>query len=449
MTLAALGFTTISAFLALIFVLRMPVIFALVMVPVIAAAAGGFAEQLNGFAIDGLRTVAPVAALLMFAVLYFGLMIDVGLFDPIVRRVSRATRGDPVRLCILSVLLPMAVALDGDGSTTFLISITALLPLHRAIGIRPVVLPVLVGLAAGVMNLLPWGGPTARAMAALDKGVDQIFTPVAPAMLAGIIWVVATAWWIGLHERRRLHAAAIAQDAGTVAEQPVKNTAMTTATDRGEAASRGRFAFNAGLTIVLLILLFRDLYAIILPIPAVPAPLLFMIAYGIALPVNRPGLAAQQAQLAAHAPSVVLVTSMIMASGIFTGILTGSGMTGAMGVTAAAALPAAAAPWLPQIVAATGVPLSLVFTPDAFYFGIVPVLAEAAGALGHDPAAIGRAAILGQMTTGFPMSPLTASTFVLIGLSGVTLRDLQRALFPLALLTTAVMTLVATAIGAI
>ena len=94
-------------------------------------------------------------------------------------------------------------------------------------------------------------------------------------------------------------------------------------------------------------------------------------------------------------------------------------------------------------------PLSLVFTPDAYYFGVLPVFAETAAAMGHDPLAIGRAAILGQMTTGFPLSPLTAATFILVGLSQVSLRDHQRFVFLWAFGTTLVMTAVAWLTGAL
>ena len=137
-------------------------------------------------------------------------------------------------------------------------------------------------------------------------------------------------------------------------------------------------------------------------------------------------MAAQREQLASHAASAVLVVSMILAAGVFTGILNGSGMIKAMATVLASNIPSVLSPWLSQIVAITSMPLSLVFTPDAYYFGVLPVFAEAASAVGHDPLAIGRAAILGQMTTGFPLSPMTASTFILIGLSGVSLRDHQR-----------------------
>ena len=140
---------------------------------------------MGGFAIDGLRTVAPVAALIMFVVLYFGLMIDVGLFTPLIERLLGFVHGDPVRLCLATAALAMLVALDGDGATTFLISITALVPAHRRLGMTPLVLPAIVALSAGVMNLLPWGGPTARVMSVLRAGLDQVFIPVRPAMGCG------------------------------------------------------------------------------------------------------------------------------------------------------------------------------------------------------------------------------------------------------------------------
>lgn len=437
MDLALLGFVTIGVFLALVLFTRTPVLAALVLVPVAAALVGGFGGTLDGMAVEGLRTVAPVAALMMFAVLYFGLMIDVGLFEPIVRGLTGMVDGDPVRLCLVTALLPMLVALDGDGATTFLISITALLPVHRRLGLNPVILPGIVALSAGVMNLLPWGGPTARAMTALDAGMDQIFLPLLPAMAAGIGWVFLAALLMGLGERRRLAAAG--GGAGASEEGPV----------RDPIRMDGLFVFNAVLTGTLIVLLFRDLYADLVPVPAIPPFLLFMIAFAIALPVNRRGWAAQQTQLASHAASVVLVTSMILAAGVFTGVLNGTGMIEAMARVLASALPPFLTPWLSGLVAVTSMPLSLVFTPDAYYFGVLPVFAETAAAVGHDPVAIGRAALMGQMTTGFPLSPLTASTFILIGLSGVSLRDHQRFVFKWAFGTTLVMTAVAALTGAL
>jgi CitMHS family citrate-Mg2+:H+ or citrate-Ca2+:H+ symporter len=435
---AILGFVTIGVFLALVMLTRTPVTAALVLVPLAAAVAGGFSGQVGGFAIEGLRTVAPVAALIMFALLYFGLMIDVGLFTPLIERLLGFVHGDPVRLCVATAALVMLVALDGDGATTFLITITALLPVHRRLGMTPLVLPAIVALAAGVMNLLPWGGPTARAMSVLRAGVDDVFIPVLPAMAMGIVWVFFVAWRLGRSERRRLAA-------GPALVSETRPDAVVTP----HPASPALFSFNAALTIVVVLLLLQGLFPARVGLPELPAPLIFMVAFAIALPLNRRTATAQRDQMASHAASAVVVVSMILAAGVFTGILTGSGMTKAMATVLAANIPSAGSPWLSQIVALTSMPLSLVFTPDAFYFGVLPVFADVTSALGRDPVTIGRAAILGQMTTGFPLSPLTASTFILVGLSGVSLREHQRYVFTWAFGTTVVMTIVASITGAI
>lgn len=112
-------------------------------------------------------------------------------------------------------------------------------------------------------------------------------------------------------------------------------------------------------------------------------------------------------------------------------------------------IPESLASYLPVLVAVTSMPLSLVFTPDAYYFGVLPIISQTASNFGIDPIEIGRAAILGQMTTGFPLSPLTASTFILVGLAGVNLGDHQRFIFKWAFGTTIVMTIVALITGAI
>ncbi|PKB13520.1 CitMHS family citrate-Mg2+:H+ or citrate-Ca2+:H+ symporter [Novosphingobium kunmingense] len=434
-TLALLGFVTIGLFLGLTLVTRLPVISALILVPAATAVAGGFSEQLGTFALDGLKTVTPIAAMIFFAVLYFGLMLDKGLFEPMIGTILRLVRDDPLRLCVATVVLPMLVALDGDGTTTFLISVTALLPVHRRLEINPLILPCLVGLAAGVMNMLPWGGPTARAMAVLKSDISGIFTPVAPAMMAGMTWVVFVAIVMGLRERKRL--------AGFKAE------ALNNRAELNNGEMSWRFWFNLVLTLLVVAALFRDLYSGTVPLPPIPSALVFMLAFAVALPVNCLSVDEQANQLATHAPSVVNVTAMILAAGIFTGVLNGSGMTKAMAEMLAGNVPQSLAPWLGTMVALTSMPLSFVLPPDAYYFGVLPVFANTAVAMGQDPLVIGRGAILGQMTTGFPLSPLTAATFVLVGLSGVSLRAHQRFTFKWALGTTIIMTLVSFALGVI
>ncbi|MEV0703869.1 citrate:proton symporter [Saccharopolyspora sp. NPDC050389] len=420
--LAASGFLTIGVFLALVLSRRVSVLFALTLVPIAAALASGFGGRLGSLIADGLITVAPVAIMITFAVLYFSLMVDAGLFDPAVTRILRWAKGDPLKITVGTALLTLLVALDGDGASTFLIAVSALLPIYQRLGMRRIVLAGVICLAAGVMNMVPWGGPTARAMAALKLDSSQLFLPVLPAMLAGILWVLLAAYLIGRAERKRLGVIEVA-----VADRT-----------RPAGVDRVRYWINAALTLVLVVCLLAQLADL---------EVLFLLAFLVALLVNRPSWQSQQELLTKHAYNVVLVAVVIFAAGVFTGIITGTGMIKAMAESLVSVIPDSAAGLLPVATAITSMPFSLVFTPDAYYYGVVPVLAETTAALGGDPAAIGRAAILGQMTTGFPLSPLTASTFILLGMSKVDLGDHQRFIFKWAFGTTLVMTAVALVTG--
>ncbi|MCY0939035.1 citrate:proton symporter, partial [Streptomyces sp. H34-S4] len=202
--LTFLGFAMIATFLVLIMLKKMSPIAALVLIPALFCVFAGQGAQLGGYVIDGVGKLAPTAAMLMFAIVYFGVMIDVGLFDPIVRGILRFCRADPMRVVVGTAVLAAIVSLDGDGSTTFMITVSAMYPLYKRLGMSLVVMTGVAATANGVMNTLPWGGPTARAATALKLDAADIFVPMIPALAAGLLFVFVLAYVLGLKERRRL-----------------------------------------------------------------------------------------------------------------------------------------------------------------------------------------------------------------------------------------------------
>lgn len=427
--LALLGILTIALFLYLIMTKKVSVIVALVIVPVLFAMIGGFWDQLGEATLNGVIQVAPTGIMLMFAVLYFGLMSDAGLFDPVIKKVVSAVKGDPLKIIVGTAAVTMLVHLDGDGTATFMITITAFLPIYKRIGINKLILPCVVALGAGTMHLVPWSGTQARAMSALQTDASQMFTAILPSMAGGIIYVLAVAFFLGLRERKRLGVI----DLNYNMEEEL--------TEEQKAMRRPKlFWFNAVFTVLLIVGLMTHIF---------PHTILFMIGFAVALLVNYPNLKDQSARLNAHAKSIVLVTSMIFAAGIFSGILNGTGMIAAMADSLVSIVPDSMARFLPLILAVISMPLSLVFTPDAFYYGMLPILAQAVANFGMDPIEIGRAAIFGQMTVGFPLSPLTASTFLLVALSEVDLAEHQKFTFKWAWGTSLVFTAIALITGTI
>ncbi len=413
--LAWLGFGMVTTFMTLIMTRRLSPLVALITVPIVFALLGGFGgAELGTMMLSGLRTLAPTGVMLMFAILYFGLMIDTGLFDPLIRAILRVVHGDPVKIVVGTALLATLVSLDGDGSTTYMITVAAMLPLYRRLHLDPLNLTCVTILASGVMNLTPWGGPLARAASALHVEPADVFVPMLPAMAMGIAAVFGLAWLLGRREKERLGRLSLSAAATDVA--PIADSALVPVESDADALRRPKLlAINAILTLLLLV-------ALVLGV--LPLPVLFMIAFAFALLINYPKVADQRERIAAHAKNVIAVVSLIFAAGIFTGILGGTGMLDAMAKSMLNLVPPALGPYLAPITALASLPFTFFVSNDAFYFGVVPIVAEAAGAFGISPVEIARASLIGQPV--HLLSPLVPSTYLLVGLAGVEFGDHQR-----------------------
>ncbi|MDM5332183.1 citrate:proton symporter [Ureibacillus composti] len=430
--LSILGFCMIATLLLLVFSKRVSVVVAFVLVAVVFAVISGFSADMGQMMMDGILKVAPTAIMIVFAILYFGLMIDVGLFDPMISKILSFVKGDPLRIVMATAIITILVGLDGDGSSTFMISVSAMLPLYQRLGMNRLILAGVVGLAAGVMNILPWGGPIVRAAASLNVEINDLFLPLIPVMVAGLAWVLFSAYILGKKERERL---------GVLKFQPSMAFAETAATTVEEYKPVTKiFWFNLILTITIMVMLIMEV---------LPIQILFAIGFVLALLVNFPNPKEQQKMILNHANSFVTICTLVFVSGIFIGVFTGTGMMEEMAASIVSVIPDWIGSHLAILVALTSIPMGLVFSPDVYYFGILPIISETATSFGISPAEIGRAALLGHSTTGFPLSPLVPATFILVGLVGVEFGDHQKFLFKWAYGTTIVMTIAAVLIGVI
>jgi citrate-Mg2+:H+ or citrate-Ca2+:H+ symporter, CitMHS family len=410
-----LGFGMVITFMTLIMTRRLSPLVALISVPVLFALLGGFGgAQLGEMMLSGLRTLAPTGVMLMFAILYFGLMIDVGLFDPLIAAILRIVGNDPLKVVVGTALLATFVSLDGDGSTTYMITVAAMLPLYRRLRLDPLSLTCVTILANSVLNLTPWGGPLARVASALHVEPADVFVPLLPAMVAGIAGVLGLAWLLGRRERQRLGHLSLS--AAAAEQASIADSALVPPQTNTDVTRKPRLlVFNALLTLALLV-------ALVLGV--LPLPVLFMVAFAIALLVNYPKVADQRERVAAHAKNVIAVVSLIFAAGIFTGILSGTGMLDAMAKSMLDIVPPALGPYLAPITALASLPFTFFVSNDAFYFGVIPIIAETASGFGISPVEIARASLIGQPVHF--LSPLVPSTYLLVGLAGVEFGDHQR-----------------------
>lgn len=463
--LVLLGFAMIAVFMVLIMTKKLTPVLALIIVPTIFGLFAGAGLGIGPMVMDSMKSMTSTAALLMFAIIYFGLMIDVGLFDPLVKFILRKLGNDPAKVVLGTAILAAAVSLDGDGSTTFILTTAAMLPVYLRLKMSPVVLTCVAGLANGTMNILPWGGPTARAATALHLDVNDVFVPMVPSLIVGLIVVLVFSWLLGLQERNRLRTTAPeiwgdvadpsdafdggngrggsvaagsgsgspAAKGGRTAGKPGtgggagvavlerteelvddRDTAMAdTALDPNRKTLRPKlFWFNLGLTVAVMVVLVANV---------VPLPFVFMVGSAVALLVNFPKVKDQGAQLIAHAPSIVAVVSMVMAAAVLTGVLNGTGMVKAMSEWLVQIIPADMGPFMAVITGVLSIPMTFFMSNDAFYFGVLPVLSETAAHYGVGAADMARASITGQPF--HLQSPLVPAILLLVSLAKVDLGD--------------------------
>ncbi|MFD9589384.1 CitMHS family transporter [Streptomyces sp. NPDC059980] len=471
--LTILGLGMIATFLVLIMLKKMSPIAALVLIPALFCVFVGKGAHLGDYVLDGVTDLAPTAAMLMFAIVYFGVMIDVGLFDPIVRGILRFCRADPLRIVIGTALLAAIVSLDGDGSTTFMITVSAMYPLYKRLKMSLVVMTGVAAMANGVMNTLPWGGPTARAATALKVDASDIFVPMIPALATGLLGVLVLAYVLGRRERTRLGVLTLDEVLEPHAARTGTVLVATAGSDTVPGAAKGRsgtgkgavrggssglggdkagvhegdtgtrtgedaehpdedddfqgldphratlrprlYWFNALLTIVLLTAMIMEL---------LPIPVLFLLGAALALTVNFPHMPDQKARVGAHAENVLNVSGMVFAAAVFTGVLQGTGMVDHMASWLVDNIPDGMGPHMALVTGVLSIPLTYFMSNDGFYFGILPVLAEAGHAHGVTTLEIARASIVGQPL--HMSSPLVPAVYVLVGMAKVEFGDHTR-----------------------
>ncbi|WP_457807553.1 CitMHS family transporter [Kushneria sp. EE4] len=425
--LTLIGLAIIITIVTLLLFEKVIPIIALSAIPFVGALLAGFGiGDISEFFQQGVNKVAGVAFMFMFAILFFSIMKERGLFDPLITAMVKLTRGNVVAVAVMTALVAACVHLDGAGAATFLIVLPALIPLYRRLGMSPYLMLTLMATSMGILNMVPWGGPIGRAAAVTDISPDELWHGLIPVQLIGVVLAVLGALLLGLREKRRINAAggveaavALNYPPGSSTDIASRGTAATQETshdgDSSDNTAPGRagmprfYWINAALTLITVVSLALGLMA-----PAY----IFMLSLSVALLLNYPSLSAQSRVITQYAPQAFNMGAIIAAAGAFLGILNGTGMLESIALDVTRLLPGQAVGMLHIIVGSIGVPLELLTSTDAYYFALLPVIQQITASAGVDPISVAHAMSIGSIVGTF-ISPFSPALWLALGLAGL------------------------------
>ena len=364
--------------------------------------------------LTAMKGTAETGVMLLFAILYFSTMLDAGLFDPITNKMIRFAKGDPMKVLIATSIVAAAVSLNGDGTTTTLICCSAFVPIYKKLDMKLMNLGVLVILQNTIMNLLPWGGPTARAMSVLGVEAD-ILGYLAPGMVLSILYVIFfVARSMGKKERARL---------GIQELTDAELDELTTISDPEVLEKRRpqNFLINAIMTIVLIGWLVAGSFIDAIEVKPV---VLFLVGTGLALMINYPDLKAQSKRIGDNAGDAVQVVLLVFAAGVFMGLFQGTGMATALTDSIVRVIPKELAGFWSLIIAIISVPGTFFLTNDGFYYGVLIPFAEIGRQYGFTDMQMALASLMGQAF--HLLSPLVAFIYLLLRLTGLDMGEWQK-----------------------
>lgn len=414
MNLAFLGFAMIIVFMALIMAKKLSPFTSLILVPVAFGLLAGYGWDTLGYAMDGIKSVASTFAMMTFAILYFGVMLTAGMFDPMVDHVVSWCKGDPLKVLVGTAILAAFVSLDGDGTTTVMICCTAMIPIYNRLKIKKIYLATLIILQNCIMNLIPWGGPTARVMSVMKLDAGEILAPLVPGMVLSAVYVVGVSYYLGLKERKRLGVAKAAAGASEVHKVEVSS-------EEQEWKRPRLILFNLALTAAVIVSLIMGLAS---------SAILFGVGTAIALVVNYPNQKVQRSVISSLAPDMINVVMMVLGAGVLMGILNGpedAGMSNAIAQFLVSVIPESLGRYFAVIIAVISAPGTYLLNNDAFYYGVLPPLAATAEAYGFTSLQIGFAALMGQAFHF--LSPLVPFIYLLMDQTEITLAQYQGYIF--------------------
>lgn len=405
--LSAVGFIMIALIIILLLKEKMSPVAVMILIPTLAAfVVGTGISDLSTYVKDGMDSIKSNAFMFIFSILFFGIMSDVGVFDALVDKLSAWAASNPVKITVSTAIIAIIAHLDGSAAATLLITVPAMLPIYRRLGMRSQTLLTIIAVSIGVMNLLPWGGPTVRAATVIGMDPTDLWRKIIPIQILGVVLALSIAVILGLREKKY----ALASTGVNVSTQA---TDQSTDKDNVKKELEARFKKLLPVNIILTIGIIGLLMAN--SVIDLPSYYVFMLGTVLAMIINYPNLKDQNGVIKKHAASALSIVATIMAAGVMVGIMEGTGMLDAMAQSIIGIVPQSLGKYIHVIFGILGAPIGMVVGTDAYFYGILPPLASVGEAFGIAQIDTAIAMLLGKNCI-LLLSPMVPATWLGLGL---------------------------------
>lgn len=403
--IALVGFLMIILIVLLLLKGKMSPIVVLALIPTVSALILGYdPKAVAGFIKDGIGTTTSNGILFIFSVIYFGVMSDTGMFDVIVNFLVKKAGNNVIAVTVATAIIATIAHLDGTTATTVLITIPALYPVYRRMNIDSRILLCMTGACMGVMNLLPWGGPVARAATVLAMDANELWHILIPIQIVGFIFNIVIAVLLGMY--------AIKHGAGSGKGQEIQVD---------QKAQEEEASLRRPRLLLVNLLLTVGLIAI-LSVGYITSYVAFLLALSLALAVNYPDLKLQDKLIKKHAPAALMISATLFAAGAMVGIFDGTGMLTEMANTIMSVIPGFLGRFIHIIFGILALPLGLCIGTDAYFYGIMPLVMQVGETYGVASLSTALTMVIGK-NLALMVSPLVPATYLAIGLTNTELKD--------------------------
>ena len=360
-------------------------------------------RELNGMIWDGFGQVGGSVFLMVFAVAYFGILHEAGVFKVLVRGIMRLLGTNVTAVMIVTNLLSIGTQLDGSGATTCLCTLPPMRPVAEKFKIRPEAILLIFTFGSGSMLLLPWMPGFEQCMAYVGSDAYTGFRlAIVPFIVVTVLSFVACII-VAMVEKKR--GAGITKEQFELLRQEINESTKV------EGGRKGVMIFDAVFTVILIVTMLAGW---------TNANVCFGIGLLIMLVVNFRTKEERDAYIAKQARTIANISITMFGLAAFLGVVDATGAMNDLAVFLTSGMSEGALRHLPLITCILGLPLEI-FIGNASSAIIIPAVAGLVAPLGIDSASY-MAAYFASITCSINLCLFCATPYLAMELSGVQIK---------------------------